>query len=372
MENKAFVRGLLLGAAAGAGLALYKHNQETRHPLETPAQKRINAALDRALQMALQTHPIKLERGSKYVVFSDHHRGARDAADDFQPCEPTYLAAMDYYYKNGYTLVLLGDVEELLENRVGAVMESYPDLFKSEQRFYPERYFRVAGNHDEAWNDPAVLQKYLEPYYTAIKVFPSLVFEFDDGQVYGRVFLAHGHQGTLDSDTLSWFGPRLLPGYRLLQNLLSIGKTTPAVDNYLRSLHDTRMYNWASQKERLIFIAGHTHRPVWTSLTHLEQLYMDLHSLRQRKTELGEAYPALYNELIKAIQKRTLKEPPSNDTQKTRPCYFNTGCCRYADGDITGIEITNRRMRLVKWDKDTRKCEPLNSMQLKDLFVMLV
>jgi hypothetical protein len=35
------------------------------------------------------------------------------------------------------------------------------------------------------------------------------------------------------------------------------------------------------------------------------------------------------------------------------PCYFNTGCCSFGDGDITGLEISDGEIRLVRWP-----CEP--------------
>jgi hypothetical protein len=35
-----------------------------------------------------------------------------------------------------------------------------------------------------------------------------------------------------------------------------------------------------------------------------------------------------------------------------RPCYFNTGCCSFSDGDVTGIEIAEGYIRLVKWLND--------------------
>jgi hypothetical protein len=31
------------------------------------------------------------------------------------------------------------------------------------------------------------------------------------------------------------------------------------------------------------------------------------------------------------------------------PCYFDTGCCSFADGDVTGLEIANGKIRLVRW-----------------------
>lgn len=33
------------------------------------------------------------------------------------------------------------------------------------------------------------------------------------------------------------------------------------------------------------------------------------------------------------------------------PSYFNTGCCCFSDGDITGIEIEGDSIRLVKWKR---------------------
>ena len=61
----------------------------------------------------------------KWVVFSDHHRGVRDGADDFLACESTYIKALQYYYQKGYSLLLLGDVEEFWENAFKRVINSY-------------------------------------------------------------------------------------------------------------------------------------------------------------------------------------------------------------------------------------------------------
>jgi hypothetical protein len=32
-----------------------------------------------------------------------------------------------------------------------------------------------------------------------------------------------------------------------------------------------------------------------------------------------------------------------------KPSYFNSGCCAYSDGSITGIEIADGEIRLVRW-----------------------
>jgi hypothetical protein len=370
--NRALIRAAVLGIAAGSGAMLYREHLIRNHPLSTPSQLRINRGLDRILRLSRDENTIRLDENSRYIIFSDHHRGARDNADDFQPCETTYQAALDYYFENGYTLILLGDIEELWENPVQSVMDAYANILISEQRFYPDRYIRLVGNHDGTWNSAPMVAEYLEPYYPGIQVLQGLVFEFDNSQLFGEIFLAHGHQGTLDADYFSDVSPRFLPAYRRLQNRFGIGHTSPSTDEFLRGEHDTQMYRWASKNKKLILIAGHTHRPVWSSLTHLDQLFIQLYALRSRKEELGKKkYSEQYQELLHSINKRIAKDPPVNDTLKTIPSYFNTGCCRFSDGDITGIEITGSSMGLVKWDrKSLQRMEPI-SMQFDELFAML-
>src|ERR1044072_1515455 len=56
--------------------------------------------------------PFDLATG-KFIIFSDEHKGARDLADDFRLAEKNYLSALDYYYKNGFYFINLGDCEEL-------------------------------------------------------------------------------------------------------------------------------------------------------------------------------------------------------------------------------------------------------------------
>jgi hypothetical protein len=77
--------------------------------------------------------------------------------------------------------------------------------------------------------------------------------------------MVHGHQGTLDADVFDFLPPQLLPLYRDFQNITNLGHTSPSRDDCLRGLQDTFLYRWASAQKDLILIAGHTHRPVWTS-----------------------------------------------------------------------------------------------------------
>jgi hypothetical protein len=56
-----------------------------------------------------------------------------------------------------------------------------------------------------------------------------------------------------------------------------------------------------------------------------------------------------------------------------RPCYFNTGCCCFADGDVTGLEIADGEIRLVRWpnDDDQPKPQILARLGLRAVFEAL-
>lgn len=339
------------GLVVGIGLVLLRTRRKSADPQKLLKPDRISRTLDRCLARARQQAVFTLAPEHRYVIFSDHHKGAGDRADDFRNCRQTYLKALNEYNQRGFTLILLGDVEELLENPIRSVMQTYPDVFESEKGYYPDRYIRLVGNHDIAWAVVANLRKYLNHDFPDIKCYESLVFRYQaEPKDSGEIFLAHGHQGTLDADVFRFIPPLVLPIYRQIQNLTGWGSTSPSRDDCLRGAHDTILYRWSTRQGKLILIAGHTHRPVWSSRTHLQKLVEEYNHLRQQNAELHLAENAQQmTQLESKIQKLEAKYPPCNDTIKTRPSYFNTGCCRYADGDITGIELEDGELRLVKW-----------------------
>jgi hypothetical protein len=53
-----------------------------------------------------------------------------------------------------------------------------------------------------------------------------------------------------------------------------------------------------------------------------------------------------------------------------KPSYFNTGCCAFRDGDITGLELSEGEIRLVRWpdDEDFPKPRILAQAKLTDIF----
>jgi len=367
------VPALLAGAAFGAGTALVASQRFRKHPEYLPANIRRWIALDRALHRARQAGAISLTGNYRYVIFSDHHKGGRDQADDFQSCEPAYLTALDYYLQDNYTLIILGDAEELWEESLQRVMDAYANVFRSEARFYPDRYLRLSGNHDNAWEIKDLVRQHLDPFFSGIQIRQELLFDFEDEPgSHSEILLLHGHQGTWDADILDFIPPHILPFYRQFQNKTGLGRTSPSRDAYERSVQDNQMYYWASQQEKLILIAGHTHRPIWGSMSHLERLMAQFHALLHTQPQPAnfESEAAL---LQGEIKRRARKDPPKADAVKTRPCYFNTGCCRFSDGDITGIEIVDGQIGLVKWGDQNGKTErsELEGISLAEIFLLL-
>ena len=72
------------------------------------------------------------------------------------------------------------------------------------------------------------------------------------------------------------------------------------------------------------------------------------------------------------IQLKKLKGQMLPDFTAYQPTYFNSGCCCFNDGDITGIEISDYKIRLIKWEyKEHKQQQPerivLEESDLKDL-----
>jgi predicted phosphodiesterase len=291
----------------------------------------------------------------RYVIFSDHHKGRRDGADDFARCEASYLAALEHYRAAGHTLILLGDAEELWENRVEPVLSAYANVLAAERQFHPERLLKIWGNHDDEWASPKRIAKHLPPVFGAIDIPEGVQFDVvRGGRPLGTLLLLHGHQGTLFSDRLAGIAKLAVRFvWRTIQRLTRMPSTTPASDACLRDAHDRAMYRWASTKAGLVLVAGHTHRPVFSSKTHLQQLAEEIDDLRSRERP-DDATVRRIAELEATVEKvrqqdRECEEAVADDPDRSRPCYFNTGCCCFADGDVTGIELAEGEIRLVRW-----------------------
>ena len=342
---------------------------------------------------------LDLTKDTRIIVFSDQHRGAKNGADDFMKAEESYLKALDYYFTNKFLYISLGDSEELWENTLAQVKKHNTITFESEKRFFLQhRLFKVFGNHDLYWdNSPLASQQLKSIYGDKLKVFEGIVIEKDNANRQKAIsnkqkkkqpfyftkskhpgeevlpvdhcpltiFLTHGHQGDASSDG-NWFSKFFVANiWAPLQSYLRINPNTPAYDEDVKTLHNLIMYEWSAKYKQLVLITGHTHQPVFESLTHPERLYRDL----------GNAIKENDKEEVKKIEeeiKRRGREYKTTPAQylTVKPSYFNSGCCCFRDGDITGIEITYEKIMLIKWSIAKGR-EVLEEMELEKLQELL-
>lgn len=278
---------------------------------------------------------LPLNPSSKYVLFSDCHRGTGRSNDNFLKNEYLYLAALKYYFSHGFTYIELGDGDELWENRsMCPIREMHAQSFELLSRFYAKhRFYAVYGNHDitkrsthfsgRCFSSCFCWQEQCEiPLFPEITFYPGIILK--DCAKRKDLFLLHGHQSDLLNSTL-WRLSRFLVRYvwRPLESLGIPDPTSAAKNHTKKNATEKKLSAWAKQHE-LILIAGHTHRPV-----------------------IGN---------------------------RTSP-YCNTGSCVSPAG-ITAIEIENRCMTLIKWSQGTRSdmClqvlrEPLGSSLCIDDFL---
>lgn len=262
------------------------------------------------LSSILQTSPIiHFDKDSRFIILSDCHRGQGNASDNFMQNQNLFFGALEYYYDKGFTYIELGDGDELWENRqLKSIIYTHSDAFWLMSKFYQDnRFYMLSGNHDIVKRRPSFSKNNYSNYYCDnskcyVPLFPNLqVYEgliLENINRNESIFLVHGHQGDLLNDTL-WPLARFLVRYfwRTLELVGFLNPFESVAPNSKKEKVDKRMSTFA-EKEQMILIAGHTHRPIFST--------------------------------------------PGNGL------YFNDGSCVHPRC-ITGIEIENESISLIKW-----------------------
>lgn len=282
----------------------------------------------------------------RFIVLSDQHKGTKNGSDDFAFAEKNYLAALHYYLHNNFYFINLGDSEELWENTWHGVKKSNKITFDKEKEFFErKKYLKIFGNHDLYWdNDPLASFELERIYGKKMCVYEGAVLQTTISEKVLQLFLTHGHQGDAVSDG-NWFSKWFVSKiWAPLQAYLELNPNTPAYDGQLKTLHNKLMYEWSALQKNLILITGHTHQPVFESLTLLERLYQQLGKAIADNDEKNR------KRLEEQIRLKTTAIDNMPDFSTYKPSYFNSGCCCFSDGDITGIEIADGMIRLIKWE----------------------
>lgn len=265
------------------------------------------------LSHSFETAPIlPLNYHSRYVLFSDCHRGCANSNDNFLKNQNLYFSALQHYYQNGFTYIELGDGDELWENRkIEQIIEVHSNVFWLLTKFSQRnRLYLLYGNHDMVKKKLNYTNSHcssyfctenqqLQPLFPNLQYYSGVILENRNGL---RLYLTHGHQADL-LNSVFWRLSRFLVRYvwKPLEHIGVLDPTSAAKNNRRKNLTEKRLASWAEKKQQIL-ITGHTHRPRLSG---------------------------------------------------TDSFYFNTGSCVHPRC-ITCIEIQNLNITLCKWAINTR------------------
>ncbi len=269
--------------------------------------------LDKAYQNA---HVVPFDDNSKFILFSDCHRGDNSFADDFANNRNIYYHALKHYYVESFNYAELGDGDELWENiSFSSILNAHKNVYELMQLFHKKnRLHMIWGNHDMVYRNPDTVKKNLSTYFDPkvgeevelfgdIKYHEAIVLKHKDTNQ--EIFLTHGHQADWWNYNF-WKWSRFL--VRILWkplNVMGIADPTSPAKNYKELIKvERRTKKWITDNNNLMTIVGHTHRP--------------------RFPEPGDI------------------------------AFFNDGSCVHPRS-ITGIEIENGSISLIKWQIATKE-----------------
>ncbi len=203
------------------------------------SEKRIDKAIKNGIVLPLCKY-------SRYVAFSDCHRGTGNMSDNFLRNQHLYFAALEHYYSEGFFYLELGDGEELWENRCfGQIQECHNNVYRKFECFRQSgRFCKLFGNHDME------LKKELPE---------SIILKNQEG---GRdICMIHGHQADF-FNSVCWRLSRFLVRY-LWKPLEQFGVNDPtsAARNYKKVQKYELAMVEAAEKKNIYLFAGHSHRP---------------------------------------------------------------------------------------------------------------
>ena len=272
-------------------------------------------SFDRLTRAYKNAKTIPFDDQSKFIFFSDCHRSDNSFADDFANNRNIYYHALKHYYQEGFQYCEIGDGDELWENlSFQPILEAHKNVYELMKLFHDEgRLHMVWGNHDMVYRNPSYVEKTLSSYFDPktgtdvdlfcdIKFYEALILKHTETQQ--ELFLTHGHQADW-WNYVAWRWNRFL--VRILWkplNVMGIADPTSPAKNYKELIKvERRIKDWIVQNNNLMTIVGHTHRP---------------------------------------------RFPEPGDIP-----FFNDGSCVHPRS-ITGIEIEQGEISLIKWQVSTK------------------
>ncbi|MEI8185392.1 MAG: metallophosphoesterase [Chlorobiaceae bacterium] len=309
--------------------------------------------LERLLQKA---RSVNLDPSSKVLILSDLHMGNGGRRDDLRRnAELVRTMLQSYYLPEKYSLVLNGDIEELFKFPLESIMEEWGDLYDLFLKFQLNGFFwKTCGNHD------AELMGEKE-YPLASSMVESLKFHYGDE----TILILHGHQASvLLWETYPIVSRAVVLFLRYIAKPFGIRNFSTAYNSRRRFAIEKSIYEFSNQA-KIVSIIGHTHRPLFESLSKVDFLNFRIEELcraypsadSEKRTVIEQKISAMKIELAacyKRGKKIGLRSGLYNNL--TIPSVFNSGCSIGKRG-ITALEIEGNKIRLVYWynGKQSRK-----------------
>jgi len=312
------------------------------------------ATPDEKLERLWQRSPRRaVSPRERIVILSDLHMGDGGRNDDFRHNSQLFIDALEHYYwPRGYTLVLNGDIEELLRVPRDAILTAWTEVYVLFERFRTAgRLVWLKGNHE------ILPSRAGDPHYEDHFDGEGLVLETAEGPL----FVFHGHQaGTANSGK---FNSLIGWSLRFFANTLGIPNRTIAHDSVQKFKLEQAVHDF-SRRRGLVSVIGHTHRPLFESLSKEESAGIRLERLCR---DYAAAEPNR-REKIRRTVSRLLADRGRRPTPRMGlthlvygdqpvPCVFNAGCAVGKRG-FTTLELRGGKIALVFWSSPELSWRP--------------
>jgi len=280
--------------------------------------------------------------GGKVLIISDFHMGTGKRDDFRNNGEMVMRILEDYYYKNGWYLVLNGDIEELAKFSLSDIRKEWAGMYRVFDLFASAgRLYKTLGNHDE---DLIFEKDYPYAIYNAVRI--------ETGQI--PIYVYHGHQS---SRMYTRYNSIIRLALRYLLKPIGIRNISSARSPRRRFRVERAAYDF-SLENNCVSIIGHTHRALFESLGRFDYIKFEIEKFcRDYPSSGGEERDRIAGEVAALRQElRKLGRAERREGLKhglyghevPLPCLFNSGSAISKKG-VNAIEVDTENIALVYW-----------------------
>ncbi|TLU83070.1 MAG: metallophosphoesterase [Chlorobium sp.] len=291
---------------------------------------------------------INIDNSSKIVILSDLHMGNGGRNDEFRQNAELVKNILDnYYFNQKYSLLLNGDIEELYKFSLESISARWQDMFDLFLKFQENGFFlKTYGNHD------AILFNN-EKYPFSASLVESVKLKYGNE----TILVFHGHQvSTYLWKKYSFLNDAIVFILRYFAKPIGIKNFSVAYNSRKKYVIEKAIYEF-SNRFKIISVIGHTHRPLFESLSKVDYLKFRIEALcrtypeldEEERLSIKETIDELKSELCACISKSKrngIRTSVYNEI--TIPSVFNSGCTIGKRG-ITALEIDSGVIKLVYW-----------------------